>query len=83
MSFESAGTNDVTCKKLGTNLVTKDMMEKSHKVYVMETKHQISLQKKFGNQFFNKITILHIPDIYKYGSSELIDILKKRVCFDY
>ncbi|GAK90607.1 cellular communication/signal transduction [Nonlabens ulvanivorans] len=82
MFFESAGTNDVTCQKLGTNHITIDMLEKAYRVYVMETKHQTAIQKKFGNQFFNKIIVLQIPDLYKYGSIELINILKKRVCFD-
>ncbi|WP_245910943.1 hypothetical protein [Nonlabens arenilitoris] len=48
----------------------------------METKHLKVIQKTFGNRFYNKINVLHIADFYKYGSTELIQILNAIVCFD-
>lgn len=58
------------------------MLQRADKIYLMETKHLKVIQKTFGNRFYNKINVLHIADFYKYGSTELIQILNAIVCFD-
>ena len=32
-----------------------------------------------NTKYYNKITVLNINDIYKYGSKELIEILKTKI----
>ncbi|MGJ8684220.1 MAG: phosphotyrosine protein phosphatase [Nonlabens sp.] len=79
LQFESAGTNRVTCEKLGTHYMTQELLENATQIFVMEPKHLEAIRKEFGNGFYNKTTVLDIPDIYKYGSKELIEILKEKV----
>jgi predicted protein tyrosine phosphatase len=45
----------------------------------MEQKHLNAIRELFSNKYFNKITVLNIKDIYKYGSKELIEILKDNI----
>ena len=45
----------------------------------MENKHLKAIKEAFGNTYYNKITVLNINDIYKYGSKELIEILKTKI----
>lgn len=77
--FDSAGTNKNTCNKLGTNYINKEQLDLADKVFVMENKHLKAIKEIFGNKYFNKINVLSINDIYKYGSKELIEILKTKV----
>jgi len=47
----------------------------------MEQKHLDQIQKITGSKHYSKITVIHIPDIYKYYDKELIHILKQKVTF--
>ena len=78
-NYESAGTNKKTCNNLGTNYLSLKQLDAADKIYVMENKHLKSITEVYGNRWFNKITILDIKDIYKYGSKELIEILQERI----
>ena len=42
-------------------------------------KHLKIIKEVFGSTWHNKITVLDIKDIYKYGSNELIEILQERI----
>lgn len=79
LSFDSAGTNKNTCNMLGTNYISKEQLDLADKVFVMENKHLKAIKEVFGNKYYNKITVLNINDIYKYGSKELIEILKTKI----
>jgi predicted protein tyrosine phosphatase len=78
LSFDSAGTNKNTCNKLGTNYISEEQLYLADKVFVMENKHLKAIKELFGNKYYSKITVLNISDIYKYGSKELIEILKAK-----
>jgi len=77
--FDSAGTNKNTCNKLGTNYISEEQLDLADKIFVMENKHLKAIKEVFGNKHYSKITVLNINDIYKYGSKELIQILKAKV----
>lgn len=79
LHFDSAGTNKNSCNKLGTTYITEEQLILADKVYVMEKKHLQAIKETFGNKYFNKITVLHIKDVYKYGSTELIALLKASI----
>ena len=79
LQVESAGTNKTTCQKLGTNYITREQLERADQIYVMEHKHLKAIQALYGNAFYNKITVLDIPDIYTYGSAELIAVLQSKI----
>ena len=78
LQFDSAGTNKKICNKLGTNYINEEQLNVADTVFVMENKHLKAIKDIFGNKYFNKITVLNIQDIYKYGSKELIEILKSK-----
>lgn len=77
-NYESAGTNKKTCNNLGTNYVSQEQLDAADEIYVMENKHLKLIKEVFGSTWHNKITVLDIKDIYKYGSKELIEILQER-----
>jgi predicted protein tyrosine phosphatase len=79
LSFDSAGTNKNTCNKLGTNYISEEQLDLADKVFVMESKHLKAIKEVFGHKYYNKISVLNINDIYKYGSKELIEILKTKI----
>jgi predicted protein tyrosine phosphatase len=79
LTFDSAGTNKKTCNKLGTNYISKAQLDLTDHVFVMENKHLNAIKDVFGNRYYNKITVLNINDIYKYGAKELIEILKHKI----
>lgn len=77
MEFKSGGTNHKICHKEGTTPLTEDMVNWADLVLVMENKHQqLILESAVGN-YTEKIKVLHIKDIYKYGQSELIQLLEE------
>ena len=80
-NFESAGTNQKTCNRLGTNYIEKDQLERADYIYVMETKHEKFINQFSENKFRNKLAVLHIKDIYKYNQKELIALLKDKLDF--
>ena len=75
VSFDSAGINKKTCNKLGTNYICIEQLDLADEIFVMENKHLIAIKELFGGKYYNKITVLNINDIYKYGSKELIEVL--------
>ena len=77
--FLSAGTNLKICRKEGTTGLTEDLLKWADKVYVMEKKHLDHIKKHTGSKYYSKITILYIPDIYKYNSQELLKILEEKI----
>lgn len=79
--FESAGTNIVLCRKLGTNELTDDLLMWADKIYAMESKHSREVANLFGKEFHHKIEVMNIPDRYKYMQKELISLLSEKVKF--
>ena len=78
-TFDSAGTKKTTCNKLATSYLNKEQLEIADHVFVMENKHLQAIKETFGNSYYNKVTVLNINDVYKYGSKTLIEILKTKV----
>jgi len=79
--FLSSGTNVKICRKEGTTELTEDLLEWADKVYVMEKKHLDQIKKHTGSEYYSKINVLNIPDIYKYYDADLITILEEKVSF--
>ena len=83
-NFMSAGTNKKLCMKEGGEFLTKEMLEWSDIVFVMEQKHWDGIRKETDNSYTNKIINLNIPDIYEYGDESLKEIIfdktKKHIC---
>ena len=79
LQFDSAGTNKSICNQLGTNYINETQLNDADVIFVMEQKHLDSIKKTFGNQYYNKTKVLHIKDIYKYGSKALIEVLESRI----
>ena len=77
--FISAGTNHKICNQEGTTPLTEDLLEWADIVYVMEQKHKRIIMDNSKGNYNNKITVLNIRDIYKYGSKELIQILSDKI----
>ncbi|GAL77338.1 cellular communication/signal transduction [Algibacter lectus] len=71
LCFDSAGTNKNTCNKLGANYISKEQLDLADEVFVMENKHLKTIKELFGIKYYDKISVLNINDIYKYGSKEL------------
>jgi len=80
-TFDSAGTNEKTCNQLGTTYLSEAQLAQADRVYVMETKHLTAIKEKYGSRYFNKIEVLHIKDLYPYGSKELVELLKVKIRF--
>tara|TARA_R110002050_G_scaffold20348_1_gene57652 strand:- start:41960 stop:42289 length:330 start_codon:yes stop_codon:yes gene_type:complete len=79
INFDSAGTNRKTCNQLGTNFLEEHQLEWADKIYVMENKHLRAIDKLFVKSYFKSVTVLNIPDVYKYGSKDLIELLKLKI----
>jgi len=79
LQFDSAGTNRKICHQLGSNYITKEQLDWADAIFVMEQKHLKAIDDIYSNKYFNKIRVLHIKDIYKYGAEELISELKLKV----
>lgn len=48
-------------------------------ILVMEPKHREMIQRKFPDAELPPISVLHIPDNYRYMDEELIEILKDAI----
>lgn len=79
--FCSAGTNFKICFQEGTTPVGGKLLDWADTIYVMEKRHKDFILKTFGSNYKSKITILHIPDRYKYYQKELIDLLNEKCSF--
>lgn len=77
--FLSAGTNTKVCRKEGTTELTQDLLQWADKVYVMERKHLDQIQKHSGSNYYTKLEVLDIPDIYKYYDSKLISLFENKI----
>lgn len=80
--FDSAGTNQKICWQLGTNYLRKEQLDWADRVFVMENKHRKAIHELFGKTYQDKITVLHIPDVYEYGDPELIQVLSSKIDFN-
>lgn len=79
--FHSAGTNFKICFQEGTEPVSEELLEWADVVQVMEKRHKDFILRTFGSTLKSKITILHIPDHYKYFQKELLDLLDQKCDF--
>lgn len=71
----SAGTNQKLCMQEGTEFITKDYVEDADIILVMEQKHLQFIKENLGQQYTNKVKVLGIEDIYKFGDATLQQIL--------
>ncbi len=79
IKFESAGTNQKICFQLGTDFLTRELLEEADLIFAMEIKH-----KKFAEGMMKskkKIEVLGIADRYTYFQKELLEILEEKVNF--
>jgi len=81
MLFDAAGTNQKMCRQYGTTFLEETQLEWADKVFVMEQKHHRAIKELYGSNYSHKITVLNIPDRFKYGSKELVEILEDKVKF--
>jgi predicted protein tyrosine phosphatase len=77
--FTSAGTNQKICFQLGTEFLTKELLETADLIFAMESKHRKFAQSLLVSK--KKIQVLDIPDHFTYYQPELIDLLKKKISF--
>ncbi len=77
--FNSAGTNWKLCDQLGTQMLTKELLERADIIIAMENKHRVLIKKDHSYIDHNKIEVLQIQDRYHYFQNELIDILRQKV----
>ena len=79
IEFSSAGTNRKLCNQLGTQMLTKELLDWADIIIVMENKHRALIKKAHYNIDHNKIEVLQIQDRYRYFQKELIDVLRQKV----
>jgi len=61
--------------------VSTDLVEWADIIFAMENHHRDKLRNRFGKLLETKrMVVLRIPDNYTYMDSELVEILKKKVC---
>jgi protein-tyrosine phosphatase len=73
--FRSAGTSQEARVKVNEKLI-----HWADLIFVMEKKHKLRLEEKFGDLLHHKkIVILNIEDNYEYMDEELIHLLKVSV----
>lgn len=71
---KSAGTD-----KNARVVVSRELLEWSDSVVVMEKYHRNKIRSKFPDIYSNKkIVCLYIPDMYDFMDVELIDLLKAK-----
>lgn len=73
LNVKSAGTSNNAEKTISQELILW-----ADEIFVMEKKHKEILEQKFGRNN-QEITILNIPDDYKYMDEELIEELNSSV----
>jgi len=65
---------------LFNNLLTEKQLSWADVVFVMENFQRSEIGKRFPELYLKKrILVLNIPDIYRYGQPELVEILKEKV----
>ena len=71
--------NQKICNKEGTNFITEDHLIWADTVYVMEQRHKKAINEHTERKYRHKITVLNIPDRFKYFQKELIEILVDKI----
>lgn len=71
--FKSAGLSQKFCEQFGTTLCSGEMLEWADRIFVMEERHKDRIAEYTGDIHLNKITILHIEDIYQHMQIELLE----------
>ncbi|MCH1928758.1 hypothetical protein L9G16_01035 [Shewanella sp. A25] len=74
--YRSAGLSEKECLRHGTTLCNEMLLKWANVVFVMEDEHLRRIQEHTGQEFLDKIIVLGIPDIYKFGEPALIEQLK-------
>ena len=77
--YTSAGTNIKLCQREGTNPLNLELLQWADLIFVMETKHKRKILETNPGRHAKKITVLHIPDRYKYYHKELLSLLEQKV----
>jgi len=77
--FDSVGTNQKICNKEGTNFIMEEHLIWADIVYVMEQRHKKQINEHTERKYHHKITVLNIPDRFKYYQKELIEILEEKI----
>lgn len=77
--FDSAGTNHKFCEKAGTQKLEEEMLQWADLVLVMEKHHKQIIMDHTGGKYIDKIKVLRIMDVYRYGQRELVEILEEKV----
>jgi predicted protein tyrosine phosphatase len=67
---KSAGTENFAIQQ-----ITQELIDWSDYIVVMETQHKKKILKMFPDTI--NIIVLHIPDDYDYGATELIDFIRR------
>jgi predicted protein tyrosine phosphatase len=79
LNFRSAGLSKKYCSKNDTVLCSVADLQWADKIFVMETMHKERIFEHTGETYLNKISVLNIPDVFKFGDDELISMLIERV----
>ncbi|MDF3123476.1 hypothetical protein [Rheinheimera sp. 1928-s] len=74
--YRSAGLSEKECHRNGTTLCTEAMLQWADVVFVMERSHVRRIEQYTGQRFLKKVINLDIPDVYKFGETELIEKLE-------
>ena len=79
------GSPGIEVKSAGTAAaarvrITRAMLDWADAIYLMERKHLAQLQSRFGrDDWVDRVTILDIPDEYRYMDAELVEELRDSV----
>jgi len=79
--FKSAGTNQDICQECSSTVVSKEHLDWAEHIFVMEEKHLKYLHELDPFLDAERVTVLDIPDGFKYLSANLIAILDEKVHF--
>lgn len=79
LRFDSAGTNQKSCEKLGTTYLNEAQLQCADRIFVMETKHLKVIKERFGSAYYTKVHVLHIKDHYRYGDKAFIGLLENKI----
>ncbi|MCH2224607.1 MAG: phosphotyrosine protein phosphatase [Crocinitomicaceae bacterium] len=75
LNFDSAGTNHKICNQEGTTPLDEKHVQWADVIIVMEQKHRKAIESLTKDKYRKKISVLNIPDHFKYNQKELIKLL--------
>ncbi|MEM6630400.1 MAG: phosphotyrosine protein phosphatase [Bacteroidota bacterium] len=78
-SFASAGTNITLCQKEGTTPISEELVLWADFVLVMEERHRKEVRKLVELKHGTKVTVLGIPDRFRYYEKKLIQLLQDKI----